>query len=227
VEPTGRLGNVDSLFVAGVAFTGDALVTVGAQGRVSTWNRKTLKPRATGELQVPSTAEVAFAAGRPLLAVAADDGIVSLANPLTGEPFGNVQLNADVSTVALSGDGARLVVGTSDGQVQFWDTAQRRPVGQTAGDHDGRVAAADVSADGSRVVTGGEDGRVRLWDAATGRELNELDIRAGLHGRIQRRRQTLGSAHGPRARTTRRRPRHDGPGRRVLTGRARARDGER
>ncbi|MBE7550021.1 MAG: NACHT domain-containing protein [Anaerolineales bacterium] len=71
------------------------------------------------------------------------------------------------SSVALSGDGALLVAGTSTGQVWLWRVADRTPLWAVQG-HTGAIRGVALSADGRLVASGGGDGMVRLWEAGTG-----------------------------------------------------------
>ena len=75
--------------------------------------------------------------------------------------------------VALSGDGALLVAGTSTGQVWLWRVADRTPLWAVQA-HTGGVWGLALSADGQLLASGGEDGTVRLWEAGTGRPLATL-----------------------------------------------------
>ncbi|MBV9168501.1 MAG: hypothetical protein JOZ81_00265, partial [Chloroflexi bacterium] len=73
-------------------------------------------------------------------------------------------------SVALSGDGALLAVGTSTGQVCLWRVADRTPLWAVQGPT-GVVWGVALSSDGHVLASGGGDGMVRLWEAGTGRPL--------------------------------------------------------
>jgi WD40 repeat protein/transcriptional regulator with XRE-family HTH domain len=77
--------------------------------------------------------------------------------------------------VALSGDGASLVAGTSTGEVWLWRVADRTPLLTMRG-HIGPVFDVALSLDGRLLASGSLDGTIRLWEAASG------DLRATLHG---------------------------------------------
>jgi transcriptional regulator with XRE-family HTH domain len=70
-------------------------------------------------------------------------------------------------SVALSGDGALLAVGTSTGQVLVWRVADRTPLWAAQG-HTGGAWSVTLSTDGHLVASGGADGTVRVWEASTG-----------------------------------------------------------
>jgi WD40 repeat protein/transcriptional regulator with XRE-family HTH domain len=70
-------------------------------------------------------------------------------------------------SVALSGDGALLVVGTSTGQILLWRVADRTPLWAVQG-HTGGTWSVALSTDGHVLASGGADGTVRVWEAGTG-----------------------------------------------------------
>ena len=74
-----------------------------------------------------------------------------------------------VRTVAVSGDGTRVVSGSDDSTVRVSDPATGRQDTTLTG-HTDWVRATAVSGDGARVVSGSDDSTVRVWDAAAGRE---------------------------------------------------------
>ena len=82
------------------------------------------------------------------------------------------------TSVALSGDGALLVAGTSTGEVQLWRVAERTPLWAVQG-HTGGVWDVALSADGRLLASGGGDGTVRLWEVGTGRPLATLQGHTG------------------------------------------------
>jgi WD40 repeat protein/transcriptional regulator with XRE-family HTH domain len=81
-------------------------------------------------------------------------------------------------SVAVSGDGASLVAGTSTGEVWLWRVADRTPLLAVQG-HAGSVYGIAASADGRLLASGSENGRVRLWEAPDGRLLASLEGHTG------------------------------------------------
>jgi transcriptional regulator with XRE-family HTH domain len=81
-------------------------------------------------------------------------------------------------SVALSGDGAYLVAGTSEGEVWLWRVADRTPLLVLQG-HTGAVYDLALSADGRLLASGSEDATVRLWEVPTGRLLATLQGHTG------------------------------------------------
>ncbi len=81
-------------------------------------------------------------------------------------------------SVALSGDGAFLVAGTSAGEVWLWRVVDRTPVLAVHG-HTGQVYGVALSTDERLLASGGLDGMVRLWETPTGRPLATLEGHTG------------------------------------------------
>jgi hypothetical protein len=67
--------------------------------------------------------------------------------------------------VAFSPDGGRVVSGSGDGTLRFWDDRTGQPVGGSLEGHDKEVASVAFSRDGRRIASGSADGTVRLWPA--------------------------------------------------------------
>ena len=81
-------------------------------------------------------------------------------------------------SVATTGDGVLLAVGTAAGEVWMWRVADRKPLWAVRG-HTGAVWTLAVSTDGDLLASGGADGTVRLWEIDTGRPLATLQGHTG------------------------------------------------
>ncbi|KNC78588.1 notchless protein like 1 [Sphaeroforma arctica JP610] len=83
-----------------------------------------------------------------------------------------------VLQVQFSPDGKRLVSGSGDTTVRFWDIGTNTPQ-YTCKGHKKWVLCVAWSPDGTRVMSGDNDGKVILWDAATGKRLGENGFKNG------------------------------------------------
>ncbi|RYP27056.1 hypothetical protein DL767_007830 [Monosporascus sp. MG133] len=79
----------------------------------------------------------------------------------------------DVSSVAFSPEGSRLVSGSFDGTIKIWDAATGACLSTLTG-HDDSVSSVAFSPDGSRLASGSSDGTVKVWDATTGAYLSTV-----------------------------------------------------
>ncbi|MDJ0705872.1 MAG: WD40 repeat domain-containing protein [Leptolyngbyaceae cyanobacterium MO_188.B28] len=70
---------------------------------------------------------------------------------------------SDVTSVAFSPDGQRVVSGSEDNTVRLWDL-QGNAIGEPFQGHTSDVTSVTFSPDGQTVVSGGADGTVRLSD---------------------------------------------------------------
>ncbi|RKT88600.1 WD40 repeat [Saccharopolyspora antimicrobica] len=74
-----------------------------------------------------------------------------------------------VYAVAFSPDGSILATGNAQGEVRFWDTDTRQPIGEALKGHTGPVGTLAFSPDGTQLASAGDDGAIRLWDVASRR----------------------------------------------------------
>src|SRR5437588_520934 len=75
-----------------------------------------------------------------------------------------------VTSVALSGDGKRVLMGSGDKTARPWGSETGKAIGGFKG-HAKVVKSVALSGDGKRVLTGSEDRTARLWDSATGKTI--------------------------------------------------------
>ena len=76
--------------------------------------------------------------------------------------------------MALTPDGSRAVLGSSDNTLKVWDLAKGVCL-RTLEGHMGGVSAVAVTADGARAVSGSWDYTVKVWDLATSECLRTLE----------------------------------------------------
>jgi WD40 repeat protein len=83
-----------------------------------------------------------------------------------------------VCSVAFSPDGARIVSGSSDKTLQFWDVVSGAHLSTFEG-HSDWVKSVAFCPDGTRVVSGSYDKTLRLWDVINGAHLSTLEGHTG------------------------------------------------
>ena len=106
------------------------------------------------------------------LAEAPDDGPLLNALVEKIDTLKIAETTSEVSSVAFTPDGKRIVSGSADTTVRVWDAGTGQPVGQpiTA---PSEVSSVAFSPDGTRIVSGSADTTVRVWDAGTGQPVGQ------------------------------------------------------
>ncbi|MFD1948119.1 BTAD domain-containing putative transcriptional regulator [Nocardioides aestuarii] len=126
-------------------------------------------PREVGA-QPPGTDSVRFSPDEQRAAVLRDDGVVVVdaddLSVLAEQSLGSDQTDAP-TTVAWSGDGRTLTVGTLGGQLHVLDSRRLAPVAPTRLAAAGFVVDQATSPDGALLATLGSDGDLKLWDTTT------------------------------------------------------------
>ena len=102
-------------------------------------------------------------------------GIVDVWNADTGRLVREVDERGEVSSVDLTPDGSRLLVGSWDSRATIWSVASGKPLHQLIG-HTRGINGASFAAGGSLVVTSSLDHTVRVWDAGSGKQLRVLSF---------------------------------------------------
>ncbi|KIM56435.1 hypothetical protein SCLCIDRAFT_29581 [Scleroderma citrinum Foug A] len=74
----------------------------------------------------------------------------------------------NVTSVAFSPDGTRIVSGSDDRTVRVWDADGGVQIGSPLHGHTSEVMLVAFSSDGTRIVSGSYDSTVRIWDADRG-----------------------------------------------------------
>ncbi|ETW77107.1 hypothetical protein HETIRDRAFT_441691 [Heterobasidion irregulare TC 32-1] len=84
-----------------------------------------------------------------------------------------IYCQSQVSSVAFSRDGTRIVSGSHDKTIRMWDSSTGKAVGEPLEGHTDRVWSVALSRDGTRIVSGSSDKTIRMWDSSTGKVVGE------------------------------------------------------
>jgi WD40 repeat protein len=144
---------------------GDRVVAV-RNGIGSIWDARTcglerrlgrMGPTAVRIVASPDGSRVAFVSGR-------EARVVDLARPAT-----RVRLvhPGDITSLAFSADGSRVVTGGRDKLGRIWSARTGRRLAQLDG-HAGQVLDVAFSPLGTEVATASTDGTARIWNASSG-----------------------------------------------------------
>ena len=85
--------------------------------------------------------------------------------------------DADVTSLAVSPNGAVAAIGETSGRIHLNDVATGKRL-RTLKGHGGSVSALTFNAGGDRLLSGSIDRTVRMWDVADGREIGTLSTPA-------------------------------------------------
>lgn len=100
---------------------------------------------------------------------------VEIWDPLTGRLLQTLEGHtAEVTDVAFSSSGNRIVTGSLDTTARVWDTSTGQTLLVLSG-HKGLVNNAAFSSNGAQVITSMPTGTIRVWDIATGQSLYTID----------------------------------------------------
>ncbi|KAF8712430.1 hypothetical protein AX14_013105 [Amanita brunnescens Koide BX004] len=82
--------------------------------------------------------------------------------------------DAEVSSIALSPDGSKIISGSEDKTIRVWDAGTGVEILPALRGHDDAIFSVAISPDGSKIISGSEDMTIRVWDASTGIEMLPL-----------------------------------------------------
>jgi WD40 repeat protein len=77
-------------------------------------------------------------------------------------------IGSDISAIAFSPDGSRIVAGSPSGVVKVWDTVNSRFLPAPSPIYSRRTICCVFSPDGSHFITGSIEPTTRIWDAKSG-----------------------------------------------------------
>jgi serine/threonine protein kinase len=188
----GQTGDITSValsgdgrrIVSGSTAYWDGNAKVEHPGTVKVWDAATGKEKLTLRGHTGNVTSVAISGdGRRIVSGSNSDrnprvehpGTVKVWDAATGKEqltltTGHVLLGY---SVAISGDGRRIVSGSEFRPPKVWDAATGQELRTLTG-HTFGVESVAISRDGRRIVTGGVDKTVKVWDAATGQALRTL-----------------------------------------------------
>jgi WD40 repeat protein len=140
----------------------------GAGSQVTIWDASTKKPLVTLEQAATGfVQDIAFSGDSRLMAIASDDGIVTLVDAATGQIRTQLRGHTGgITAIRFSNDGRTLATSSADGTARLWDThvdPETLPFGEGAE----AVNGVAFSPDGNTVALALADGTVVLKDAAS------------------------------------------------------------
>lgn len=137
---------------------------------------------ATVPTQEMTATSIPTALPAPAASASPAPGFLPTISPVPGDPLLQTfqAHDAPVTFVGFTPDGKKLVSGSSDGTVKFWELSPApNPVNFFSGHQEG-VASLAFSPDGKLMAVGARNGAIRLWDMSTGKLTRVL----GATGRV-------------------------------------------
>ena len=170
-------GHRDVVTTIAVSSDGHRAITVDARGTAVLWDLGTGRPlRRRSRLGDGIDVAVAADAGLVLTTKLGSHVRVVRVSRLDRRRDHRLRVPANVTTICVSPDGARVLVGDEGGTVRVWDsTGGAAPF--TLGGHAGSMRAVALDSAARRAVTVAtdfDDVSARVWDLDTGRRLHVL-----------------------------------------------------
>jgi WD40 repeat protein len=175
--------NAHAAAVKSVAFArdGSRFVSGSDDGSARIWSTQPGADGAVLHLGSPVTAEAASADGARF--VTSSDRVAQIWASKSRHPLFALPHDAEVSDVAMSQDGTRVVTGTRNGNVTIWDATNGLPLRELP-QHPGAISSLAMSADAPRIATGSEDKNVRIFDATSGALIKQIGPLASRIARV-------------------------------------------
>jgi len=159
--------------ITSLAFSPDGHLAVGGgvnwnrNGRMMVWDLGGESPKCIREFDCPETVRsVAYSPNGTRMAITYkfSAGIIHLLDAGTLEKIFEFRGHSHkVTTLTFTSDGRRLITGSDDGTVRFWDLNHGKPVGTLR--VGARVRNLAMSPDDNALMTFDLDGWLRLWRA--------------------------------------------------------------
>ncbi|MGW6697305.1 nSTAND1 domain-containing NTPase [Nocardia sp. NPDC055049] len=133
------------------------------------------KIRKIADMDEADVSSVAYSPNGKQIAATRGNAI-QLLDAATWTPIGALLSGhaSEVTRIAFSPDGARLVSVGRDRTVRLWDVQSQKQIGAEMRGHTGVVVGVAFSPDGHHIVSASLDESVRLWDAETHQQIGEM-----------------------------------------------------
>jgi len=175
-------GHTDKVLSVAISPDGTRIASGSKDNTIKLWEVSTGKELATVEGHIYSVDCVAFSPDGTRLASSGESDI-KLWDSVTGKELitfrGHPDIGGQVTSIAFSPDGLRLVSGSHDKTIKLWDTATGKELSTLQG-HKETVESVAFSLDGTRIASGSWDSTFKLWDSASGKELASVQGHTGL-----------------------------------------------
>ena len=147
--------------ITAVGFTpgGQTLASGGADGKIRLWDVRT--GRNVGTLPAGPVTSLAFVTGSSLISGGTDARIRTW-DTAAGYETANVASSSAITALAVAPDRRTVAVATSDLQIDFWTSGDRRQLGSPR-ELPAPLTLATFSADGSTLAVLDQTGRVEAW----------------------------------------------------------------
>ncbi len=175
LEPVTQIfGDLTEIRVLVFSRDGKRLFGGLSSGQIKVWGgRSGVEIHTFPAHQGPVTALASLGSGR-LLSAGADGRLLlstatrktQLGKNVTSWQAEPPSSGASMTTIVASRDGRRVLSGSADGSLHWWDATSGQVIRKLQ--NGSGVTNVALSADGQLGLSGGDDGRVRLWDLRAG-----------------------------------------------------------
>lgn len=150
-----------------VASSGDGRFIASGEandGGVRIWDARQLRlMHALNDKETTGIRALEFNAPGTILYAGTGDGYLIAWHVASGRELARIKAHsAAVDSIAFTPDLRRIVTGSWDHSIRFWDVNTYQPV-ILLRRHEGRIRGVDVSSDGEKLVSVGADRRILLW----------------------------------------------------------------